>query len=152
MPLGKAIAQDIFKAMAGKGFSAARLISYAREAGGTYRRQDMLADIRKYEGRVKYQANIEKLGFDQTVPRAWMVDTPLDQPARYRVFGKATFYDEETDTYLQQTVSFYTDDLDTTGGYGSSFTDYFTGRYAEEDLEIAEFVQTGIEHNSGWSY
>jgi len=45
MPLGKAIAKDIFKAMAGQGIRPMEMIRIARNFGGTYRKIDMLDDM-----------------------------------------------------------------------------------------------------------
>lgn len=152
MPLARSIGYNILKGLAGERLTLGKMISIARQAGGGYRYQNMLEDARKFTGRVKYQTQIERLGYDAVVPKAFMVETELEQTAKYRVFGQVTLYDEESDSYLTQNASFYTDDLDTVGNYGQAFENFYAGRYDEQDLEIAEFKQTGIEHNRGWDY
>lgn len=142
----------ILQELAPQGIPINRMISIARASGGGYRYQDMRDDARKFTGRVKYQGAIERLSYNDVVPRGWMVETELKQPVKYRVFGKATFFDEESGQYLQKNVSFYTNDLAKTGDYGQSFFDTFQGRYESEDFPITEFKVTGMEHNSGFGY
>jgi len=152
MPLARAIGRAILRGLAPEGLPINAMLNIARQAGGSYRYQDMRDDARKFTERIKYQGSIERLNVNDVVPRAWIVETELNQATRYRVFGMATYYDDETDQYLQKKVSFYTDDYAKTGDYGQSFFDYFGGRYADEDLEIMEFKTIGLEHNAGWSY
>lgn len=152
MPLGKTIAMRVIEKMAGKGMSGRAIIRMFQARGGAMRRIDAIDYIRQTEGRVKYQPLIEKLGFDQSVPRAWMVEADLGNQGKYRVFGKATFYDELEGKPYEQLVSFYTDDYSATGEYGMAFADHFGGIYKQEEFEFIEFTQAGLEHNKGWTY
>ena len=153
MALARAIGQAIFKSMAGELATAGSMIRAAQKLGGTYRRTDMLADIRKYTGRVKYQAPITAMGGNSAVPRGWMVETSLKEPgANYRVFGKAKFYDWNTGTEFEQTVSFYHTDLMKKSDYETEFNDYFNSGYQDQDLELLSFDQTGLDHNIGKPY
>ncbi len=153
MPMERAIGQAIFKMMAPELASAGEMIRVAKRLGGSYRRTDMLADIRKYTGRVKYQAPISAMSGNTVVPQAWMVETKLMEPgANYRVFGKAKFYDWNTGTEFEQTVSFYHTDLMNKDNYESEFNDYFQGGYQDKDLELLSFDQTALEHNQGKPY
>ncbi|KKK76475.1 hypothetical protein LCGC14_2863260, partial [marine sediment metagenome] len=121
--------------------------------GGTYRRTDMLEDIRKYSGRIKYQAGIQSMGGNKVVPRAWMIETNLNEPgANYRVLGKAKFYDWNTGTEIEKTVSFYHTDLMNKDDFAREFGEYFAGKYEEENMEIIAFEQTALEHNTGKPY
>ena len=81
-----------------------------------------------------------------------MIQDELGIDAKYRVFGNLTVYDEETDTYLSQRASFYTDDLNTSGNYAESFFSHFSSSYQDQDLEITEFKVTGLFHNTGYDY
>lgn len=153
MALAKAIGQAIFKSMAPELASAGEMIRMARKMGGTYRRKEMLADIRQYTGRIKYQGNITTMGGNQVVPRGWMVETHLKEPgANYRVFGKATFYDWNSGTEMTQTVSFYHTDLMSKADYASDFNDYYNSGYTEQNIELLSFDQTALEHNLGQPY
>ena len=150
--LERAIGVALFRGLAGKGISAGRLIDIARAAGGTYRRQEMLTDIRKAEGLFLHGAQIKKLGPGDTVPRAWMFETELEADAKYRVMGDMTVWDEETNSYLTQNASFFTNDYDNLGNYAKGFFDHYSGTYIEQDLEISEFQVTALFHNAGYDY
>jgi len=152
MSLKRAIGNAILRQLAPRGLPIESMIRIARAGGGGYRYQDMRDDARKFTGRVKYQVSIERLPYNAVVPRAWTIETELAQPTKYRVFGKVTFYDEQAERYMTKNASFYTDDLAKTGDYGQMFFDHFQGLYSEEDLEITEFKQTGLEHNLGYAY
>ena len=153
MPFAKAIGQAIFKQLAPEAMSAAAMIKVAQKLGGSYRRTEMLADIRQYTGRIKYQLNIESLRANSAVPRGWMVETTLNEPlAKYRVFGKAKFYDLRTGAVHEQTVSFYHDQLMFKSNYAITFNEFFKGGYNEQDMELLSFEQTALEHNLGQSY
>jgi len=153
MAIKRAIGQAIFKSMAGELATAGEMIRAAQRLGGSYRRTDMLSDIRKYTGRVKYQAGIQNLSGNQVVPKGWMVETRFKEPfANYRVFGKAKFYDWNTGTEFEQTVSFYHTDLMDKENYGREFNDYFNSGYQDQDLELLSFDQTALEHNLGQPY
>ena len=106
--------------------SAASMIRTAAKYGATYRRQEMLDDIRKFQGHLKYQAGIEKLSGDSLVPKAWMVEVELKEPgAKYRVFGKGTFYDWNTGAEYEKTVSFYHTSWMEKDDYAEAFDSFF---------------------------
>ena len=93
------------------------------------------------------------LGDNTAVPRGWMVETAMKEPgANYRVFGKAKFYDWNTGTEFEQTVSFYHTDLMKKRDYETEFNDYFNSGYQDQDLELLSFDQTALEHNVGMPY
>lgn len=153
MPFAKAIGQAIFKAMAPELGTAASMIRAAKKYGGTYRKTEMLADIRKYTGRIKYETRIRALKGNTPVPRAWMSEVDLNVPdANYRIFGEANFYDWNTGTDYQQTVSFYHTDHMGKIDFATEFDNYFSGSYQEEDFELLSFEQTAQEHNIGKPY
>ena len=153
MPLAKAIAQTIFKSLVPEGLGANAMIKIAQKLGGSYRRKEMLEDIRKYTGRIKYHGNITTMGGNRPVPKVWMVETDLNEPgANYRVFGKGTFYDPVSQQEFEQTVSFYHTDLMKKDDYAREFMDYFTNPYQQDNIELLSFDQTALEHNLGKPY
>ena len=153
MPLAKSIGQVIFKRLAPDMASAASMIRVAAKYGGTYRRTEMLADIRKYTGRAKFQAGIERLSPDSVVPRAWMVETNLNNPeANYRVFGKATVLDLRTGKEDEQVFSFYHNERLSKEQYAREFNEYFSEDSIDPDMEFLSFNQTIMEHNVGKPY
>lgn len=152
MPLARSIAMRVIEKTVGKGMTGRAIIRRFQAVGGKMRRDDAIGYIRKLENRVKYEPQIRKLAFDSKVPKAWMSETDLGNQGKYRVFGNATFWDEELQDYYQQKVSFYTDDYSQTGEYGVGFGKHFGTLYQEQDLEFIEFEQAGLEHNIGQTY
>ena len=152
MPVYRSVAINIFKALSGEGLSINKMIGMVRDLGYGYHAQTMQDDARRALDLLKYEKSITRLGFDEYIPREQMIETELAQDAKYRVHGYMTVYDEETDTYLTQKASFYTDDYSRTGDYGQSFFDFYTGRYEQQDLEIVEFKTRAVEHNTLMGY
>lgn len=153
MPLARAIGQAIFKRMAPELASAGEMIRTAKRLGGTYRKTEMLADIREITHRFKYQNSIKGLSGNKVVPRAWMVETSLKEPgANYRVYGEGQFYDWKTGKEYNKVVSFYHTDLTNKDNYETEFDDYFKDKYQKEDIEVISFNQTGMDHNVGKPY
>lgn len=153
MALSKAIGQAIFKRLAPELMRPMEMIRYAKRFGGTYRKTDMLADIRTYTHRAKYQTLIEGLSGNEVVPKAWMTPTELAEPgANYRVFGKSDVLDLRTGIVDEQVFSFYHTELLKKDDYASDFIDYFGEDSAPQDMEILSFNQTILEHNIGKPY
>ncbi|KKM88410.1 hypothetical protein LCGC14_1259070 [marine sediment metagenome] len=150
MPIGKAIGQAIFKRLAPEMHSAAAMIRVAVKYKGTYRKTDMLADIRQYTHRAKFQDRITALGGNVAVPRAWIGDVHLKEPgANYRVYGKGNFFDPASGEYFDKNVSFYHTDFMDKNDYADEFNEFFKGGYAEDKIELISFEQSYMEHNTG---
>ena len=153
MPLTKAIGQAIFKKLAPEMASAASMIRQAKRLGGTYQRTEMLADIRKFQGRAKYESAIRKLSGNSVVPKAWMTPAKLKEPgANYRIFGKAEVIDLRTGVYDEVDFSFYHTDNMKKDDYAREFTDYFAEDSVDPDMEFLGFEVTVVEHNIGKPY
>jgi len=69
MPLARAIGKAIIETLAPTGLSENRIIRIATQAAGSYRRTEMLNDIRVAGQRFKNQYFIEKLKSNDVVPR-----------------------------------------------------------------------------------
>lgn len=152
MPLARSIAMRVIEKSIGKGMSGRAIIRRFKAVGGKWRRDDATTYIRKLENRVKYEPQIRALGFNEKVPRGRMIETDLGNQGKYRVYGEASFWDEELEGYYNQTVSFYTDDYSETGEYGEAFGKHFGTLYQEQDIEFIDFEQTGMDHNEGQAY
>ena len=153
MALRKAIGQAIFKLMVPEMASAAEMMRRAKKLGGSYRKTEMLADIREYTGRLKYQYQITRLSGDSAVPKSYMNEVKLKEPgANYQVWGKASFYDQNTGETYDHTVSFYHDTWKEKDEYASDFWSYFKNKYKEEGVEMISFEQFGLDHNIGKPY
>jgi len=152
MGLEKAIGKAIISYFAPQGLPYNEIIGIARRSGGGYRRQDMLSDIRAITGRVKMQTQVENLAVGVSVPKHLMVNTDLGFPYKYRVYGESTYFDEELETEVIKTSSFYTDDLDTIETWEGDFVGFYEGQYSENNQTLRQFKVKGVEHNRGYSY
>jgi len=153
MGFSKAIGQAIFQQLAPEMYSAASMIKTARALGGTYRRKEMLADIRQYQGRAKYETSIRNLAGNKVVPRAWMVPAQLNEPgANYRIFGKAQVNDLRTGIAQEMDFSFYHTDMLKKDDYGREFAESFAEDSIPLDMEFLSFDVTVVEHNIGKPY
>lgn len=138
--------------LAGEGLSINAMISVARNLGGGYRYQEMRNDANKYMGTFKYERAISALRPETVVPRHLMTETTFEEPAKYRVFGWATVYDDEADKYYEVKASYYTNEIGDAEETARQFTEYYGGRYKEEGLEVTDFRRRFVEHNEDWDY
>lgn len=152
MGINKAIGKAIIERFAPTGMSANKIIRLAREQGGGYDRNLMVEDIRVAGQRFKNQYWVEQTGGNLAVSKGLMVETDLAAPRKYRVYGKQTYYDEETDDYYEETRSFYTDDLEKKDDWSSDYIDEFTEVPSQENIDIMGFSITAVEHNKGYGY
>ncbi len=152
MPAPRYIGMLFLEGLAKGQIPVTKAIRLIRQAGRGYNAQQMHDDYRKFSGRMKYQTQIENLSVNQYVSRSWLSEVELEQPTKYRVHGTMTLYDAETDTYLQQRASFFTDDFNKIGDYQQGFFDHYSGTYQEQDLEITEFKIFSIEHDPNRPY
>jgi len=152
MPLQRAIGQAIFKRLAGQGLSAGSMIKLAKVSGGSYRRIDMLSDIRTFNNRRIHENAIRAMPAGATVPQGYMSEEVLKQPRRYRIFGDAIYQDKRTGVMYIKKVSMYSDDLSDNLDYAHSFIEYQPLSETDPTVVAIDFNQTGLSHNKGWSY
>jgi len=150
MAMERAIGQMIINALAPSGMSSGGIIGAIRKAGATYRRQDMLSDLRDIGTRIKYQGNIQSMTGNSVIPRGWMSETELKQPYTYRVFGDADVLDENTGEVTRQIKSFYTDDLAAKGDMENEFINVFSEEYNVEAETLTNFQIRGVQLNKGY--
>ena len=150
MPLERAVGQMIINALVPGGHSATSIIRSIRQAGATYRRQDMLSDIRDIGSRIKYEGNIKRMTGNSVIPRAWMSETELKQPYTYRVFGDADMMDDDTGEVSRVVKSFYTDDLAQKGDMENEFISAFSEDYMTEGETLTNFQIRGVQLNKGY--
>ncbi|MBA7471385.1 hypothetical protein ES707_06691 [subsurface metagenome] len=152
MGIERAIGRAIIERMAPTGMSANSIINLARDQGGSYRRTDMLEDIRVAGERFKNQYWVESLKSNEVVSAGLMVDKDLGIDRKYRVYGTYSYYDTETEDYYDETKSFYTNDLKNKGAWVDDYQESFEEGYAQVGEEYMGFSVTAVEHNTGWGY
>jgi len=152
MPIARAIGRAILESLAPQGLPINAMIRIARGQGGGYNYQKMRDDSRAFTGRVKYHVSIRDLTGNKVVSRQWMVETKLKQPARYRVFGEAEYWDPLTGQMETKMKSFYTNDLKKKEAYEGDFLEYQPVSETDPETRYYSFNQVGMEHNEGWDY
>ena len=152
MALPRAIGMVVIRRLAPQGLGANAIMRAMKIKGGTYRKKTMLADIRRETGLHKHEAAIRAVSKNEVVPRAYMEDSDLKQPYKYKIYGKTNYYIPETDSYITKTESFYTDDLAKKGDWEEIYSESYDRRYPEYDKEFVNFNMTAGEHNEGYSY
>ena len=153
MPLEKAIAKAIFRKLVKQNLRPMQMIRIADKAGGSYRKKDMLEDIREMTGRHKYETSVRRLSGNQVIPKAYMQEVDgLAQPTKYKVQGYATFYDETTESYISHHVEFFTDDYAKNDDYSDAFFESFGQGYRDQDLDPIEFEWFGLQHDKNRDY
>jgi hypothetical protein len=147
MSLRRSVALNVIRSLAPLNLPADKVIGYLTNMDITYRRIDMLADIRKAYDRVKYETQVTALRDNQVVPRAWMSEEALGEPYNYRVHLKVDYYDTLNDTYVTEHRYMFEDDLKKIGEYKSDFPDYAASKESSPDYEYMGSTVVGVTMN-----
>lgn len=152
MAIQRMIGRMIIRQLTGQNWDTGDIIREVRRAGYSYRRQDMLTDIRKFQGRIKYEDQILQRTPQDYVPKGFMVETDLKAPKKYRVHGYARYYNKDTGEYFDHRASFYTDSYQRMGDWEQDFTSYNWGAKYGENVQAQGFQVRAVEHNQRWPY
>uniref|UniRef100_A0A6M3LC89 Uncharacterized protein n=1 Tax=viral metagenome TaxID=1070528 RepID=A0A6M3LC89_9ZZZZ len=148
MPIARSIGQAILKTLAPEGYSAVQMINILQGSGFTYRRQDMLSDIREYTGRVKYETQIRGLHANDVVPRGWMNEVEMNYPYKYKVWADVNYYDPATGQYITDVRSVYTDDLLKKEDYRGFIEGVETAQNYREGMDLTSVDIRGLDVNT----
>lgn len=148
MALARAVGQAILKSLASQMIPGYQMISILRGSGYSYRYQDMLKDVREYTGRVKFETNIRKLGFNDVIKTGWMNEVEMNYPYKYKVWGDVTYYDPATRSYITQARSVYTDDLMKKGDYQGFLEGVELAGQYEEGMTLTSVDIRGLDVNT----
>jgi len=152
MPIERAFAHIVIRAMTGQGFSQRAVMREVRRLGYGYRTKTMGDDIRRFSSIAKNEYYVKKLATDEVIPRGLMVEGELKRPFSYRVYGDVTYYNPETDSYDFREGSFYTDRQLNRDEAEDEFVDVCNRLYEEPEWEVAGFSRKAVEHNIGYAY
>lgn len=150
--ISRAIGRNLIKALLPTGMSGRAIERELFRLGYSYRRTEMLKDIRTFTGRAKYEEAIRSLGPGELVPRRFMPDEELKRGVKYQVFGEATYYDPQTDSYTFEDGSFYTDRYATKEEMEEDFCEKMVGKYDAARKQAVGFDVRGVSHNKGYDY
>jgi len=128
------------------------MIRIARREGFSYRRTDMLRDIREFTGLMRHEGAVRATPTDQRISRAHMTDIDLKRDRRYRGYADATFQNIETGEIKEKTISFYDDEQRTEEEWAEEWDEKRIEKLYREDEELVGFKMRALEHQSGWAY
>jgi len=152
MPIERAFAHIVIRAMVGQGFSQRAVMREVRRLGYGYRTKTMGDDIRRFSQVAKNEYYVKKLGTGDVVPEGIMVDGELKQSVKYRVHGDVTYYNPETDEYDFRKGSLYTDRRLSKGEMEDEFVQISYKLCEAPEWEAVGFDVTAVEHNEGYAY
>ena len=135
------------------GWSAGKIRRRLKERyGAAYRWTVLLSDYREFQGMVRYEKQVTQYSGIKALPRSWMEEIRLRQARKYRLIGRATYFDSVTGREFTKNVSMYSDDRMSKDGWTSQFID--TKRVYEYRMDWA-VVDVGwyvVQHNKGYDY
>ena len=129
-----------------------RIITYLGRTSGTYRRTDMLRDIREAKDIHQFGASVRDLAVNVRPPQDIMVETALTRRRKYRVFGRVKEVDIDTGRVQYKIKSFYTDSLRTKEQWVDEFQRQKQQSDSEPQLLVEEMDIYAIEHFEGMPY
>lgn len=92
--------------------TATDVITELRSMGLSYRRTNMLQDIRVLMGSSDRALGLEKLSPWESIPEKLMVRVRLENRSEYRVIGTVKMYDPVSKDYMVKKASYYVSSLD----------------------------------------
>lgn len=147
MPLIRAVALNVIKSLVPLNLPGSQVIRYLQQLNLTYRRTEMLADIRTAFDRIRYEAQVTKLRSDQKVPASWMNREEMTTPYKYRVQMKVDYYDPDTQVSSTEHRYMFADDYSTVGDYAEQFPDYAASKDYTQDRDYVGVTVVGVTVN-----
>ena len=85
-------------------------------------------------------------------PTNIMVEEEFPYTSNYRLHGRMTLYDPDTDEEFEQDISMYTDGNLGPAGWEEDFISRYQSDYEEQDLEVVSVGFTKVVHFPGRPY
>ena len=133
-------------------WSTRRIINYLGRSTGTYRRTDMLRDIREAQDIHQFGSSVRDLAINVRPPQDIMVETALTRRRKYRVFGRVKSVDVDTGRVQYEIKSFYTDSLRTKEQWVDEFQRQKQLSDSAPEFAVEEMDIYAIEHFEGMPY
>lgn len=134
------------------GVSMNFMIRDAKRLGISFRRSDMLGEIRYFQNWFKFEALTSKLPKDTRVPPHLMSEVNLTRSAKYRAFGEATYEHPITGATFTKDVSMYDDTRRNPIGYEEKMIEEIEEDPSQAGWNLVDVRFRVVEHNQGWSY
>jgi len=135
-----------------KAMSANAMINAARGLGVSYRRTNMLRDIREFTGLMRKEGAVRATPADDYVKLGNMTEIDLKRDRRYRGFADVTYKNTLTGETLTKTISFYDDERRTAEDWAKEFDRKRKEIQYRDDEDLISFTLRAVEHQAGWDY
>lgn len=115
----------------------------------SWRKQDMLADIRQVTGLMKHERQWD--GFDPSrKPGRWLFnDVPLRAKENYRLYADINTFNVLSGDYDTRRISFYIDKFDSPDDAMKQYIRFLEKKYKVMDEQILSYRFLTGEHNRG---
>ena len=142
MPItARGIGRMLVQNLVGTGLGSNAIIRAVQKRGYGYRNTLMLDDINYFSGHAKNEYWIRKINVNEVVPTGLMTPVEMGMPYNYRVYCDTNYYQPETDSYITEHESFYTNDLAKVGDWQAEnaaramdYPDYYKGEFINTNI------------------
>ncbi len=146
------IRRSVISNLVSAGLGSNAIIRELGTLGLSYRRVNMLADIRSASGLMKLEKTISTISASIPFPRYAMVESTLRRNRRYRVYGKLELNNALTGEHEIRNVSWYTNTRDSKEGWARDFLSAYERETYEGSMYAVDLTVSSVEHQSGWKY
>jgi len=150
--LNRALFRAMIPTFIGLEWTSTAMTNQALRMGVSYRRTNMLADIREFTGLMRHETAIRATPSTVRVAKFDMTEVDLRRARRYRGFADATYRNIETGEQVTKPISFYDDELRTEDEWSDVFDEDRRLAEYKPGEELVGFTLTAVEHQSGWDY
>lgn len=118
MPItARGIGRMLIQNLVGTGLGSNAIIRAVQGRGYGYQRSIMLDDINYFGGHAKNEYWVKRINVNEVVPTDLMTPVEMGMPYNYRVYCDTNYYNSDTDTYVTEHESFYTNDYAKVGDW-----------------------------------
>jgi DNA polymerase II small subunit/DNA polymerase delta subunit B len=148
MSLITAAARIAINSLVGQDWGYNAITRFLVNEGLSYRRTQMLSDIREAYGHKLNQRNIMNLSGNSTIPEAWMSQKPLEYAKTYRIDFEVHGYDKKTGEPVTDYKSMFTDQYLKKENYIEGSPAYLEENQYDKDYNVSEVFVVGMVKNT----
>lgn len=150
--LVRTVARSVIPSLVKRGFGANAITRVLKVQGLSFRRINMLKDIREINGLVKMEKYTRAVSGVKQFPKFGMVEHELKRDRRYRVFATMKTRNMVTGEESEKDISFYDDEHRSKDNWVEAFEDQYEEKMYEKQEEITGISIRSVEHQRGWMY
>ena len=152
MSFTRAVARAMLPRLVGYGWNTPKIIGWLRVNQASYRRSDMLSDVRKYTNLAEFSPKVINSKAEDVISRSFMGEVDMKRPRKYRIYAQAKYTNLDTGSVTYEHLSFYDDTARSKQDWSDEFQRSkdeakYLPQYAISNIDII-----AVEHNRGLSY